>query len=150
MTKILVLQGANLNWLGRREPEKYGTTTAEELDAEIRRHAERNKFEVEIVYCNAEGNAIDTLYDAERRGIDAVVMNPGGFSYSGYALRDCIQGIGIPLVEIHITNHYARGIHCVTSRAARGIVMGLGVQGYFVALDAACNLAAHLDRQEGA
>ena len=141
MTKILILQGANLNWLGRREPEKYGTTTAEELDAKIRRHAERNKIDVEIVYCNVEGNAIDTLYDAELRGIGAVVMNPGGFSYSGFALRDCVQSIRIPLVEIHITNHYARGIHCVTSSAAQGIVMGLGVQGYFVALDAASDLA---------
>ena len=141
MTKILILQGANLNWLGRREPEKYGTTTAEELDAKLRSHAERNKIDVEIVYCNVEGNAIDILYDAELRGIGAVVMNPGGFSHSGFALRDCIQGIEVPLVEVHITNHYARGIHCITSSAAQGIVMGLGVEGYFVALDAASNLA---------
>lgn len=141
MTKILILQGANLNWLGRREPEKYGTTTAEELDAKIRRHAERSEIDVEIVYCNAEGQAIDALYDAALRGVSAVVMNPGGFSYAGYALRDCIQGIEVPLVEVHITNHYARGIHSVTSSAAHGIVMGLGIRGYFVALDVAADLA---------
>ncbi len=64
MTRILVLQGANLNWLGLREPEKYGTTTAEELDEMIRRHAEKRGFDVEILYCNGEGQAIDALYAA--------------------------------------------------------------------------------------
>lgn len=142
MTKILILQGANLNWLGRREPEKYGTTTAEELDAKLRSHAEGKKIDVEIVYCNVEGNAIDTLFEAEPRGINAVVMNPGGFSYSGFALRDCIQSIEVPVFEVHITNHYARGIHCVTSGAAQGIIMGMGIEGYFIAFDVASTLVA--------
>lgn len=140
MTKIFVLQGANVNWLGRREPEKYGTTTAEELDAMIHRHAEARGFDVEILYCNSEGQAIDALYAATGKGVDAVVMNPGGFSYAGYALRDCVLGIEIPVVDVHITNHYAVGIHCVTSAAAKGVIMGLGTDGYLRALDSALEL----------
>ena len=134
------MQGANLNWLGRREPEKYGTTTADELDAMIRRHAEKRGFDVEILYCNGEGQAIDALYAATGKGVDAAVMNPGGFSYAGYALRDCVLGIEMPVIDIHITNHYTRDIHCVTSAAARGVIMGLGIGGYFLALDAALEL----------
>ncbi len=88
MTRILVLQGANLNGLGQREPDKYGTTTAEELDEMIRRHADQRGFDVEILYCNGEGQAIDALYAANGKGVGALVMNPGGFSYAGYALRD--------------------------------------------------------------
>lgn len=134
------MQGANLNWLGLREPEKYGTTTAEELDEMIRRHAEERGFDVEILYCNGEGQAIDALYAATGKGVDAVVMNPGGFSYAGYALRDCVLGIEIPVIDVHLTNHYERGIHCVTSAAAMGVIMGLGIGGYFLALDAALEL----------
>ncbi len=140
MTRILVLQGANVNWLGLREPEKYGTTTAEELDAMIRRHAEKRGFDVEILYCNGEGQAIDALYAAAGKGVDAVVMNPGGFSYAGYALRDCVLGIEMPVVDIHLTNHYERGIHGVTGAAAQGVIMGFGIGGYFLALNAALEL----------
>ncbi len=140
MTRIFVLQGANLNWLGLREPEKYGTTTAVELDEMIRRHAEERGFDVEILYCNGEGQAIDALYAAAGRGVDAIVMNPGGFSYAGYALRDCVLAIEMPVIDVHLTNHYTRDIHCVTSAAAKGVIMGLGIGGYFLALDAALNL----------
>lgn len=140
MTKLLVLQGANLSSLGLREPEKYGSTTAAELDSRICAYAAECGVDVEVSYCNGEGDAIDRLYDAQRNGTDAVVMNPGGFSYAGYALRDCIQGIALPVVEIHITNHFARNIHSVTAAAAKGLVMGFGIDGYFIALDAALRL----------
>lgn len=140
MTKILVLQGANLNWLGLREPEKYGSTTAAELDARIHAHLGERDATAVIAYCNVEGEAIDRLYDAQRSGVAAVVLNPAGFSYAGYALRDCIQGISVPVVEIHITNHFARDIHSVTAAAAKGVVMGFGIDGYFMALDAALRL----------
>ena len=74
------------------------------------------------------------------RSVDAVVLNPGGFSYAGYALRDCMVGIKMPVVEIHLTNHYVRGIHSVTAAAAKGIILGLGIDGYLLALDAALRL----------
>lgn len=142
MPKILVLQGANMNWLGRREPDKYGKTTAAELDELLRAHARERGFDIEIAYRNVEGEAINLLYEAQTRGVDAVVMNPAGFSYAGYALRDCIQGLKTPVIEIHMTNHFARGIHSVTAAASSGLVMGLGLDGYFIALDAALRLVA--------
>src|ERR1700694_4797377 len=99
MRKLLILQGANMNWLGRREPELYGTTTSSELDARLRDYASARNFEIEILYTNHEGEAIERLYAAATAGdINAVVMNPGGFSYSGYALRDCVKSIKIPVV----------------------------------------------------
>ena len=113
MARILVLQGANLNRLGMLQPEIYGTTTAADLDAQIRAHAQGRRCDVEIYYTNLEGEAINRLYRAHDDGVDAVVMNPGGFTYSGYALRDCIKGINVPVVEVHISNHAARGIHSV-------------------------------------
>lgn len=141
MTKILVLQGANMIRLGRRQPEIYGKTTAEELDGMIRDHARERGFDVEIAYHTHEGAVIDALCEAEDGGIDGVVMNPGGLCYSGYALRDCMKGIELPVMEVHMSNHYARGIHSVTAEAARGVFLGLGVHTYMVALDAALWLA---------
>jgi 3-dehydroquinate dehydratase II len=141
MTTILVLQGANMNWLGLREPEKYGTTTAAELDERIRRFAEERGFAVEIFQTNVEGEAINRLYRAHEQGVDAVVMNPGGFSYAGYALGDCVRGIKVPVVEVHMTNHYARGIESASAAAARMVLMGGGIEIYFVGLEAALRLA---------
>lgn len=142
MTKILVLQGANMNWLGKREPEIYGTTTAAELDELIRAHAREKGYEVEIAYHNHEGDAIDALYEAEVSGVDCVVMNPGGLCYTGYALRDCMRGITLPVIELHMSNHYARGITSVTASAARAVFLGLGVQTYMLSLDAALHVAS--------
>ncbi len=127
MPKLLILQGANMNWLGHREPELYGRTTASELDAGLRNYAEKRQFTIEIVYTNHEGEAIECLYHAVEDKVDAVVLNPGGFSYAGFALRDCIKGIKIPVIELHMTNHYARNIHSITAAASRGVLMGFGV-----------------------
>jgi 3-dehydroquinate dehydratase-2 len=142
MPKVLVLQGANMNWLGKRQPELYGTTTAAELDQMLERYAAEKSAGIEIFYTNHEGEAIERLYRAATDGdIDVVVMNPGGFSYSGYALRDCVKGITIPVVELHLTNHYIRDIHSATASAARGVLMGLGIGTYFRAFDAALQIA---------
>jgi 3-dehydroquinate dehydratase II len=146
MPRILMLQGANMNWLGIREPETYGTTTAAELDQQIMKYAQQKGFEVEIYYTNIEGEAINKLYDAYNQGFDAIVMNPGGFTFSGYALRDAIRGVRdrMVYVEVHIANHYARyrpGEHQnATAAAAVGVIMGFGLHGYFLALDAALHL----------
>ncbi len=141
MTRILVLQGANMNWLGRRQPEIYGRTTAEELDRMLEAHAAENGYGIEIVYHNHEGDAIDALYAAEVGDIDAVVMNPGGLCHAGHALADCMKGIELPVIEIHLSNHYAREIHSVTAAAARGVFMGLGIDTYIAGLEAALRLA---------
>ena len=142
MPRILMLQGANMNWLGIREPEIYGTTTAAELDQQILKYAQQKGFEVEIYYTNFEGEAINKLYEAYDQGFDAIVMNPGGFTFSGYALRDAIRGVRdrMVYVEVHIANHYARyrpGEHQnATAAAAVGVIMGFGLHGYFLGLDA--------------
>ncbi len=139
--KILVIQGANMNWLGKREPEKYGTTTAAELDAMLRDHAAKHGYDLEIFYTNSQGACIDRIYQGVQDGVDALVMNPGGFTYAGKAIGDCIRGTRIPYVEVHIKNHYASGgSHSVIADAAVGVIMGFGVHGYPLALDAALDI----------
>src|SRR5262245_27477213 len=111
MVKILLLQGANLTFLGRREPQIYGSTTPADLDAMLRRHAHDH----EIFYTNIEGEAINRIYRAVDEGFDGLVMNPAGFTYAGFALKDCIKGAGLPYVEVHISSIAKRNIHCVLS-----------------------------------
>jgi 3-dehydroquinate dehydratase-2 len=139
--KILIIQGANMNWLGKREPEKYGTTTAAELDAMMRDHAQRHGYDLALFQTNHEGACIDRIYRAVEDGVDCLVMNPGGFTYAGKAIADCIRGTRIPYLEVHIKNHYASGAHSVIADAAIGVIMGLGVHGYLHALDAALRIA---------
>lgn len=144
---ILLIQGANMDWLGRRQPEIYGTTTAAELDAMLLEHARAHHYRLDIHYTNHEGDAIDRIYAAARKGIDGLVMNPAGFTYAGYALRDCIKGVALPYVEVHMTNIEKRGFHSVICEAADGVVMGLGVRSYVHGLDAMLGLLA--DRAGG-
>lgn len=136
MTRILLIQGANMEWLGKRQPEFYGTTTAPELDTMVREAAVARGIELEIVYTNLEGEAINRIYAAVRDGVEGLLMNPAGFSYSGYALRDCLLGTRIPYIEVHMTNQKARGIDSVISSAADGVVYGLGTYTYILGLDA--------------
>lgn len=136
MTKILLLQGANLNWLGKREPELYGTTTAAELDALMRARADSLGVDLEIFYANIEGEAIARIYRAATDGVEGLLMNPAGFTYAGYALRDCIKAVALPYVEVHITNIERRGTRSVLAEAAEGVVCGLGISSYLRGLDA--------------
>ena len=136
MRKILVLQGANMAYLGRREPELYGTTTAAELDAMIREHAAARAYSVDIHYTHVEGEAIARLYRAVDEGCDGAVMNPAGFHYSGHALRDCLRALPFPVIEVHITNIDKRGMKSATAPAALGMISGFGLQSYFMGLEA--------------
>ena len=136
MKRILLVQGANLNYLGKREPEIYGTTTAAQLDAKLYEHAKTCGYHLEIYYTNVEGEAINRIYQAADDGFDGLVMNPAGFTYAGYALKDCIKGTGLPYVEIHISNIAKRHIHCVLSEVSEGLITGFGMHGYILALEA--------------
>ena len=138
--KILVLQGANMNWLGHRQPEIYGTTTAAELDEMIRAHAKARDVSVEIVYSNSEAELIDRIYRAVTDGTAAIVANPGSFCYNSYAIRDALGGVKLPTVEVHLSNQLARGIHSVTAAGATGVVMGFGLENYLLGVDAAIRL----------
>jgi 3-dehydroquinate dehydratase-2 len=96
--------------LGKREPEIYGRTTPDELNTTLLDYAKSRNFELEIFYTNLEGEAINQIYRCADQGFDGLVMNPAGFSYSGYALKDCIKGARLPYVEIHISNVAKRNI----------------------------------------
>ena len=140
MTRILLVQGANMAYLGKREPEIYGTTTAAELDEMLQRHARERGFELEIYYTHIEGEAIGRIYRAADDGIDGLLMNPAGFIHAGYALRDCLRAMRFPYVEVHISNIDKRGLKSVTAEAARGVIAGFGLRSYTMGLDALLEL----------
>jgi 3-dehydroquinate dehydratase-2 len=91
--KLLLIQGANMEHLGRRLPELYGRTTAKELDSILRRRARELGVTLEILYTNTEGEAVTAIYKAERAGLDGLIFNPAGFLHAGHALRDCLKSI---------------------------------------------------------
>ena len=134
--KLLLIQGANMEYLGRRQPELYGTTTAKELDAILRRHARALDVSLDILYTNTEGGAVSAIYKADRANVDGVLFNPAGFLHAGHALRDCLRSIRAPAIEIHMTNIEKRGYGSVTSEAAVGMIAGFGVDSYVLALEA--------------
>ena len=134
--KILMIQGANMEYLGKREPELYGTTTAKELDQLFDKAAEQLDLQLIIRYTNIEGEAISWIYEAERTGFEGLIMNPAGFLFSGYALRECLKSISLPFIEVHMTNIDRRGMHSVTACEASGMITGLGIESYLLALSA--------------
>jgi len=140
MENILLIQGANMSFLGRREPEIYGKTTAAELDAMLLAHAKANKYQLDIFYTNIEGEAINRLYRAVDEGVQGLVMNPAGFNHAGYALRDCVRALPFPYVEVHMTNIEARGIKPVIAPVAVGGIYGFGVNSYVLGLEAMLKL----------
>ena len=142
MARVLLIQGSNMILQGIRNQEIYGTTTADQLNQMMKEYAKKHDFELEIFYTNSEGDCIDKIIEAFHNKVDALVMNPGGFSYASYAIRDTIKGVEIPYVEIHLSNHYTRNIHSVIAPVAQGVIMGLGNQVYFLGLDAALHLAS--------
>ena len=143
MWRILLVQGANLVRLGKREPEIYGTTSRAELDAMLAGHAKAKGYDLDIFYTNVEGEAIGRIYEAADSGVHGLVMNPAGFSYAGYALRDCVKGAGLPYVEVHITHLEKRQIHSVVASASNGVVYGFGMHGYILGLEAMLHILSN-------
>lgn len=136
MPNILLVQGPNMSYLGRRQPEIYGKTTAAELDAMLLGHARANGYKLDIFYTHTEGLAIERLYRAVDEKCDGLVMNPAAFIFAGYALRDCLRAVPFPYVEIHITNIEKRGIHSILAETAVGMIAGFGVRSYILGLEA--------------
>ena len=145
MPRILLLQGPNMSYLGKRQPELYGTTTAAQLDALLREHARAKKYDLDIFYTHSEPEAIERLYRGAEEKLDGVVMNPAAFLFAGYALRDCLRAIPYPYIEIHMTNVEKRGIHSILAETAVGLVAGFGVQSYVLGLDA---MLVHLSEKK--
>ena len=133
---IQVLNGANLGRLGTREPEVYGTTTYAELVELLQAAARELDVAVQVRQTDDEGQLLRWVHEATDAG-DPVVVNPGGWSHTSVVLRDALAGLRAPLVEVHITNIHAREAfrhHSYVSSAATGVITGLGVHGYVLAL----------------
>lgn len=142
---IAVLNGPNLNLLGTREPELYGRATLADVEKRLREVGRELHIELEFAQHNGEGELVDRVH-AMRGRVAGVVVNAGAYSHSSLALRDALVGVGIPFVEVHITNTYARERErrrSMLASAAVGLVVGLGPQGYELALR---GLIAHLTR----
>ena len=137
MNRFVVVHGPNLNLLGTREPHIYGTRSLDDLNQLLRDRARALGVEVAIFQSNHEGEIIDHL-QKEAPGSAGIVINPGALSHYSLALYDCLQALGLPVVEVHLSNIYAREEYrsrSVTARAARGVIMGLGFTGYELALE---------------
>ena len=137
MKRLLVVHGPNLNMLGKREPNIYGTRSLADLNELVREKARELKVEVSVFQGNGEGEIIDFL-QKEGPGSAGIVINPGAFSHYSLALYDCLQALRLPVVEVHITNIHAREefrSRSVTARAARGVIAGLGFDGYLHAME---------------
>jgi 3-dehydroquinate dehydratase-2 len=141
--RIAVLNGPNLNLLGTREPELYGHETLEDLERRLRAVGKELRVELEFAQHNSEGELIERVH-AMRGRVQGALVNAGAYSHTSLALRDALAGIALPFVEVHITNIYAREPerrHSMLADAAVGVVCGLGVFGYELALR---GLVAHL------
>ena len=138
MTKIALIHGPNLNLLGQRNPAVYGDLTLEKLEAAVAKRGAEFGAEIQAFQSNHEGELIDALH-AAGESCQGVVFNPGGFSHTSVALRDAVEAIQIPVIEVHISNIHGREHFRRTSStaaAAKACVSGLGLQGYLSALEA--------------
>lgn len=135
---IGVLHGPNLNLLGVREPAVYGSTTLDELNAQLIAHGAALGVTVRCAQSNTEGTLIDTVHEW-RSGVDGVVVNAGAYAHTSLALRDALVGVSLPFIEVHLSNVFAREPerhHSMLASAAIGVVVGLGPLGYRAAIDA--------------
>ncbi len=140
MAKILVLNGPNLNMLGQREPEVYGTTTLEEIDQQLKLFAETAGHNLTSFQSNAEHELVDRIHQAKTEKTDFIIINPGAFTHTSIALRDAFLSVSIPFIEVHLSNVFAREEfrkHSYLSDIAKAIVSGMGAFGYEAAMQAA-------------
>ncbi|PKS13038.1 hypothetical protein jhhlp_000379 [Lomentospora prolificans] len=138
---VLLINGPNLNLLGLREPHIYGHTTLPQLEDQAKQHASTLGVELQAFQSNHEGAIIDRIHEA-RGNVGAIVINPGAFTHTSVAIRDALLGVGIPFVELHISNTHTREKfrhHSYLSDKAAAVIMGCGVLGYNYAIDFAVN-----------
>ena len=149
MKSILVLNGPNLNLLGIREPEQYGSTTLADVEALCIEEGKRLGIEVSCLQSNHEGELVDAIHGAREGVLNGsclgVVFNAGAYTHTSIALHDAIKGAEVPVIEVHISNVHARESfrhHSYLSPAAAGIIVGLGVDGYLLGINALVRRAA--------
>jgi len=140
MPDILVLNGPNLNLLGQREPEHYGRQSLETIINGLKADAESENISLEALQSNAEHSLIDAIHQASADEVRFIIFNPAGFTHTSVVLRDALLAVGIPFIEVHLSNIHQRESfrqHSYFSDIAEGIIAGLGPQGYHLALEAA-------------
>lgn len=137
---IFVLNGPNLNLLGLREPEIYGSDTLDDIAGMLEDRAQALGYAIDLRQSNHEGHLIDWLHEAQAASAHAVILNPGGYTHTSVALHDAVKAIVTPVIEVHLSNPHAREAFRHTShvgRAARGTIAGFGALSYLLALEAA-------------
>ncbi|UCB54072.1 MAG: type II 3-dehydroquinate dehydratase [Thiotrichales bacterium] len=143
MPDLLVINGPNLNLLGTREPEHYGSVTLEQINQRLEQLASSKSYSIDFVQSNAEVELIEHVHQAAKQGVRFILINPAAFTHTSVALRDALSGVDIPFIEIHLSNVHAREAfreHSYFSDIAVGTISGLGAQGYELALQAALQL----------
>lgn len=139
MIKILVIHGPNLNLLGKREPDVYGNVTIEEINGLLKKKAKQLKISLDAIQSNHEGEIVDIIGKAEKKKYSAIIINPAAYTHTSVAIRDALQAVKIPAVEVHLSNIYAREEfrrHSLTAPACRGQISGFGKNSYLLALEA--------------
>ena len=143
MPKILVIHGPNLNLLGKREVEVYGDVTIDEINRDLSSLAKKRGVSIETMQSNHEGEIVDVLGKAKLNSINAILINPAAYTHTSVAIRDAISACGVPAVEVHLSNIYAREEFRHTSLiapVAKGQVSGFGKTSYLLGLEAAIEL----------
>ena len=146
--RVLVLNGPNLNMLGTRQPELYGSTTLADIEAMCRARAQDLNIEIECRQSNAEGEMVDWIQGA-RDSYAGLIINPGAYSHTSIAILDALLAAGLPVVEVHLSNIHRREAfrhQSYVSQAAQGVICGFGAAGYLMALE---GLAQMIDRDNG-
>jgi len=144
-SKVLVLNGPNLNLLGLREPEIYGSETIADLERVVAEECRRLGLACEFFQSNHEGALIDRIHQARTDGTAAIIINPGGLTHTSIALRDALAAVALPVIEVHLSNLYRREPfrhQSLTAGVAVGVISGFGIQGYLFAVQAASSLLA--------
>jgi 3-dehydroquinate dehydratase-2 len=139
---IAVLHGPNLNLLGTREPEIYGSTTLAEIDAELTARAKQRGATVECFQSNVEGELVNRIHEVRSRA-HAILINAGAYTHTSVALRDALAGVGLPAIEVHLSNLHKREPfrrRSLTAAACVGTIAGFGARSYYLALTAALDL----------
>jgi 3-dehydroquinate dehydratase-2 len=137
--EVLVINGPNLNMLGKREPATYGSQSLQQIISQLSSYASSIGLSLTHVQSNAEHELIETIHNAFEK-VDFIVINPGAFTHTSVALRDALLSVSIPFIEVHLSNVYAREAfrqHSYLSDVAQGVICGLGAQGYEFAITAA-------------
>ena len=145
MPKILVIHGPNLNLLGTREVDIYGSVTIDEINNELKDMAKKKKIDIKIMQSNHEGEIVDAIGKAKKNKINAILMNPAAYTHTSVAIRDAVSAAGVPTVEVHLSNIYAREEFRHTSLiapVAKGQVAGFGKSSYLLGFEAAAQLVS--------